>query len=382
MGWLTAEEALALLGTKQQTLYANVSRGRIQAKPDPTDIRRSLYRSEDIERLAKRSVGRRKTNDVAAEAIHWGAPVLETSISTIIEGRLSYRGQDAAILSQHASLEEIAALLWREQHIDWQQPSSERCESLPKTISTLERAFIAIAQRAALDMPSTGRTLKVLKHEANDVMQTLIAAVLNDAPEGCSRTLHERIAEHWDCPHAADTIRRALVLLADHELNASTFATRVAASTGAPLSAALLAGLATLTGPLHGRAYIAISQLVAQTRVSGAEAAISALLQQGLPVPAFGHPLYPQGDIRALTLLAELDISAPYVALFETGERITGEKPNIDFALSAIAGDNALPADAPLLLFMLARAIGWMAHALEQIETGSLIRPRAHFFLQ
>ena len=69
MSWLTAEQALHLLGTKSQTLYANVSRGRIRAKPDPADTRRSLYFADDVKRLATRHAGRRKTEAVAHEAI-------------------------------------------------------------------------------------------------------------------------------------------------------------------------------------------------------------------------------------------------------------------------------------------------------------------------
>ena len=100
MSWLTAEQALNLLGTKSQTLYANVSRGRIRAKPDPADTRRSLYLTDDVKRLAARHAGRRKTEAVAADAIQWGDPVLPSALSTVSEGRLFYRGQDAAKLAE------------------------------------------------------------------------------------------------------------------------------------------------------------------------------------------------------------------------------------------------------------------------------------------
>ncbi|MBR7559170.1 citrate synthase, partial [Mycobacterium tuberculosis] len=93
-------------------LYANVSRGRIQAKPDPQDPRRSLYKSEDVKRLAGRKAGRRTVANVAAEAIGWGDPVLPSSISTIADGRLWYRGRDASVLAATSTLEEVAALLW------------------------------------------------------------------------------------------------------------------------------------------------------------------------------------------------------------------------------------------------------------------------------
>src|SRR6476659_6751912 len=104
--WLSAAEALRRLNVKPQTLYANVSRGRIRAKADPADPRRSLYSRDDIDRLARRSTGRPRTDVVAAEAISWGDPVLPSAISTVARGRLWYRGRDAVALAQNATLEE------------------------------------------------------------------------------------------------------------------------------------------------------------------------------------------------------------------------------------------------------------------------------------
>src|SRR5271168_1669917 len=100
MAWMTGAEALALLGVRPQTLYANVSRGRIRAKPDPKNSRRSLYNNEDVKRLASRRAGRRPAASVAAAAIAWGDPVLASGISTIEKGRLWYRGRDAVALSE------------------------------------------------------------------------------------------------------------------------------------------------------------------------------------------------------------------------------------------------------------------------------------------
>jgi citrate synthase len=88
MKWFSADEALALLGGLRQTLYANVSRGRIRARPDPKDSRRSLYHGEDVKRLAGRRAGRRTVEAVAAKAIGWGDPVLASGISTVADGRL------------------------------------------------------------------------------------------------------------------------------------------------------------------------------------------------------------------------------------------------------------------------------------------------------
>lgn len=373
MSWLTTEEALTELGTKPQTLYANVSRGRIRAKPDPRDPRRSLYSSEDVTRLAERHAGRRRAETVAAQTIRWGDPILTSSISTIADGRLYYRGEDAVGLAASASLEDVAQLLWASARI---VPAAGSAAPAPAG-SPLEAAFRALGHLAATDLPMQGRAPTALCRDATAVLGALADALIGGRPS--DGPLHLRLAHAWGRPEAADLLRQALVLLADHELNASTFAARVAASTGASVSASVLAGLATLTGPLHGSAALGARALADIASNVGAEAAVRQYLAQGRPLPAFGHQLYPDGDCRAVALLAGFELSAPFARLRDIAERTTGNAPNVDFALAALTAAYGLPADAPLTLFALARSTGWIAHALEQHATGSLIRPRAHY---
>src|SRR5579863_2990477 len=109
--WVSAEEALRRLRVRPQTLYAYVSRGRVRAEPDPAAPRRSRYRMSDVAALAERKGRGRKAADVAVGAIAWGEPVLASAITTVRDGRLYYRGQDAARLSRTATLEEVARLL-------------------------------------------------------------------------------------------------------------------------------------------------------------------------------------------------------------------------------------------------------------------------------
>ena len=366
--WIDAREALERLGSKPQTLYANVSRGRIGARADPADSRRSLYRAADVDRLAARRRGRRSAETVARDAVSWGDPVLPSAISTIADGRLWYRGQDAARLSRSACLEEVAALLW-----EADPPALARASAVRG--GTFAAALRALADRAGYDPPSHGRSSAVLKREAGEVLQ-LLATVLAGAGNG---PLHERLARKWRRPAAADHLRRALVLLADHELNASTFAVRVVISTGASLAAGVLGGLVALGGPLHGDASAGIFALAERADAIGAEAATRECLEQGRPLPAFGHPLYPAGDPRAAELLAATGMPARYAALAAVAEPLVGEAPNVDFALAALAETHELPREAPLALFALARATGWLAHALEQAAAGRLIRPRARY---
>jgi citrate synthase len=367
MAWLTSEQALAALGTKPQSLYASVSRGRIRVRPDPADSRRRLYDGDDIERLAGRPAGRRRSANVAADAIRWGDPVLPSTITSMIDGRLYYRGRDAIALADTASLEDVAALLWQTGSVRFAAPTMR----LPRAPSPLARGLIVLAERAATDAPLTGRTAPELQQEMPLLVGTL--AVAFGAPLA-ETPLHRRLAAAWRRPEAAGLLRRALVLLADHELNASTFAARIAASTSAPLAATLLAGLATLTGPRHGGAPAAIASRVALLHRDGAHT-----LTAERPLPGFGHRLYPAGDPRAAALLDGLALPPAYAAYLAIGSDLTGEAPNVDFALAALAATCDLPPDAPLLLFGLARSVGWLAHALEQHLTGTLFRPRAHY---
>jgi citrate synthase len=370
MAWLTAEQALEKLGTKPQTLYANVSRGRIRARPDTADSRRSLYHAEDVARLAERHAGRRKAETVAAEAIDWGNPVMPSSISTIIGGSLYYRGKNATDLAAEETLEQTAAWLWETASVAVRPSPRDR---QPPSIT---QAFVALAARVTGDLPSLGRAPGALKAEACSILSTVADAL---APGTDGTPLHQRLAACWGRADAADPIRRALVLMADHELNASTFAARVTVSSGASLSAAVLSGLAALTGPLHGGAWRGVTSLAAGARRIGAAEAIRRALAEASPLAAFGHPLYPGGDVRAQALLSHVEMPQHYAELAAAGEEMVGEKVNVDFALSAMAAAFDLPDDAPLVIFALARSVGWLAHAMEQAGSGHLIRPRARY---
>ncbi|SEK74045.1 citrate synthase [Variovorax sp. YR750] len=374
--WLPAAEALELMQVRPQTLYASVSRGRIRAKPDAADPRRSLYHRDDVQRIAARARGRRSSETVASEAIQWGEPVLASAVSTVAEGRLLYRGQDACVLAGHATLEDVAGLLWASPSPRFAASSAV---TLPATqAAPLQAGLLALASRAATDLPSRGRSRSVLQAEAADAIGALADALLGAAPAR-EVPLHMRLASAWRRPRAADDLRRALVLLADHELNASTFAARVTASTGASVSACLLTGLSTLTGPLHGGASAAVQALMRSAAAIGAEAAVREWLAHDRPLAAFGHPLYPQGDARCRALLANIELPPAFGELRDIGEKLLGDAVNIDFALAALAAVHRLPAGAPLTLFALARTVGWTAHVLEQQATGQLIRPRARY---
>jgi citrate synthase len=307
---------------------------------------------------------------VAAESIAWGEPVLPTAISTVADGHFYIRGEDVAELAKTATLEDMAALLW-----STAAPIAFDTMTTSGSDAGLIACYRQVAELAATQMPPIGRAHSVLIKDATLVV-SLIASAITGARSG---PVHERLAAQWQRPEAADALRCALVLLSEHELNASTFAARVTASTGAPLAAAVLAGLAALSGPLHGTASLSMGALIRDAKRYGVEPAVSSLLRQGRPLPCFGHRLYPDHDVRAPALFATFAVPKLFAELAEVGENLSGEKPNIDFALSALVAAHDLPDDAPLQIFALARCVGWLAHALEQIETGALIRPRARY---
>ena len=373
--WLTRDEALKLLKIRPQTLYAYVSRGRIGMRPDPDDPRRSLYRAADIGGLTRRRERGKRPAAIAASTIAWGEPIITTTISTVRNGRLYYRGRDAAEFAQSATLEATAALLW-----DSSGPVRFRLNRhRPQGRGTARaRAFVALAAAAAEGHPTHGRLPAVLREEAPSVVAevavALGASATSDAP------VHMRLAAAWKKDRGtADLIRRALVLHADQELNSSTFAARVAASTGASLAACVLSGFSTLSGPLHGDATLRIRSLMDDVARTDARTVIATHLASGVAIPGFGHPLYLEGDPRARALVEAFDPPRPFERMIGLVKAATGQRPNLDFALLAMSERCQLPLEAAFSLFALGRCIGWLAHIIEQVATGQLIRPRARY---
>jgi len=360
------------LRVRPQTLYAYVSRGRLRAEPEPADPRRSRYRASDVAALAERQGRGRKAADVARAAIAWGEPVLTSAITTIQDGELFYRGRNVRDLARVETLESVARLL----RGGLGDPPSA-VQKAPTGRSAKARAFAALALRVGSDGPAAGRAAEDLAGEAAELLDLMAAALLGEEEEG---PLHERVGRAWRAPREAwDLLRQALVLLADHELNTSAFAARVAASTGSSLAASLLAGLSALSGPRHGGAAEDVEAFAAAVAKNGPAKAIAAWQALRGYAPGFGHALYPDGDPRAAVLLEAFEAPAPLMAARRAVEEETGRLANIDFALAALRQALELPAEAPFVLFALARSAGWAAHAMEQLESGQLIRPRARY---
>lgn len=376
---MTQEEACGALGVRKQTLYAYVSRGRIEVRWDPEHASRKLYRASDVEALMKkREVGRaRKT--IAASTMAWGEPIINTHLSTVVRGRLYYRGRDAIEFARAATFEETAQWLWDCENAPAFATLHDAFADieLPHDASIRARAYASIALAAANAVPGSAMNLAHLKAEAARLVSRLASGFVDLADN--DNALHERIAKAWRCEAHAGLLRQALVLLADQELTTSAFAARVAASTGASLGACMLAGLAALSGPLHGDAVLRVQALLREASEQGVEQAVTRWKADRGPLPGFGHTLYPQGDPRAAALLAAFDAPEAVRALIDHVRASDGLAPTIDIALAALAVRCAWPHDAVFALFAIGRSVGWMAHAIEQIVSGTLLRPRANY---
>ena len=366
--WIDRDEALARLKVKPQTLYAYVSRGRIRVDRDPSDSRRGLYSADDIAEISVRKARGRKPAVIAASSLDWGEPAIPTRLSTVHRGKLYYCGKDAMALAQSATLEQVGALLWGTMQPPVFTSPTGMGDSDP---------FLVLAMLAATGQPILGRSTDHLAKDAASIVAHLALAC--GAASGCG-AIHERLAQGWGCdPAAFDRIRQALVAMADHDLNASTFAARVAASTGASLPACLLAGLCTLAGPRHGGAGEALQHLLIDAQHHGPEPAIRRWLEHDRMLPGFGHNLYPDGDPRAAMMLAGITPPHDLQALADAVLALTGLKPNCDFALAVMTRALRLPEGAPFRIFLLGRAVGWCAHVIEQNRDGTLIRPRGRY---
>jgi citrate synthase len=387
--WITAAEAVRLLGVSRATLYAYVSRRFVRSAPAPGRSRERRYSREDVERLRRRTEERKDPAKAAGRALHWGMPILESRITLIADGRFYYRGSDACDLARRASLEEVASLIWTGAfdadifatplHV---VAGGRSVEGLP---------FITRAQ-AMLPLVSARDPL-ALDLRPRSVAQTgwrivnLLASVAAESSD-IEETIDATLQKHWapNDARATDVLRAALILCADHELNVSSFTARCVASAGSNPYSVALAGLAAIEGTKHGGVSARVETMLEQLRRSrDLKKALADRLRRGEPVDGFGHPLYPDGDPRAtllLEMLAERGSSKELTFAMKVAkecEQLIGEKPTVDFALVTLARTLKLPPGSPLALFAIGRTIGWIAHAIEQYEDGSMIRPRASY---
>lgn len=393
--WLTSRQACERLGVRPQTLYAYVSRGLL------TSVRhdgRSRYDPEEVAALASRTARGRRPGRFEV--------TIDTEITRIERrGRLSYRGVAIPDLVGRWSYERTAAWLWTgvdrgEPERPWgADPGRVRVAvaaqaALPSTAGPGARLRVALAALGAtptrtgdqISLPGAGSDRQFDPRgpeAARTLIATLVAALplVGPAPTGARRgsvaaQLWARVSPRPAGPAAVALLDATLVALADHELATSTLGVRVATSTGADLEAALLAGLATLSGPLHGAAAEPVRAVLADARRRGAPAAVDAAVAAGW-VPGVGHAVYEEVDPRTDLLLALLPARSVAPAVSAELDRRGLVPRNVDLALGAVLDAGAMVDGAAEVVFAVARTAGWIAHAREEARHRLRYRARA-----
>lgn len=377
---LTAPEAAAELGIGVASLYAYVSRGMIRSEPQP-GARSKLYSAEDVRALKGRVAGGTPERHGASG---FGQEPIETALTLIRDERLFYRGVDVETLARHARLEAVASLLWDTGDADpFAATAAFRTVAVPEPGGIVGRLLVGLARAAETDLAGYAPGPASIARTGARILRQMVH-VATAAPPGPDQPIHTALAKAWNAP--AEPIRRALVLMADHELAASTLAVRVTASTGASPWRAVTAGLVTLDGPRHGGMSDRVATLFDTIGDADPERALAARLKAGEALPGFGHPLYRGEDPRS-RLLVEAVRALPEAArtvargdaIAAAAERLTGRHPNLDFGLVVATRALALPVEAPITLFAIARTVGWIGHVIEQAAVGKLIRIRANY---
>jgi citrate synthase len=408
--WLSAEEAAQRLDVKPATLYAYVSRGVLSRRR--TAGGRSLFDPAEVDRLRRRGGSRQSTG--GAEV------VIRSAITALGPDRPFYRGRDATELAGWASFEAIAGWLWTgdpdhlaappDGNVDWSTTADAVAAAraaqsgLPADVLALERLQVIAAALGATDpmrnnldpaaVVGTGRRLiagmiaglpgpdHTPRYPGDDIASRLCAKLAPDA--ATSRLAGTALV---------DAVRTALVLLADHELAASTLAVRVAASVRADPYSAILAGLGTLSGPLHGAASLGAESLLAEaTGPDQVPELIGLRLRRGDRIPGFGHAVYRPTDARAGVLLDRIraavasstssqtvggQVLAVADAVLAEAARRGVPAPNVDVAVAVLTRSAGMPVGSGEAIFAVARTAGWLAHAMEEYQQRTPLRLRA-----
>lgn len=422
MQMVTAAEAADTLGVKLGTLYAYVSRGWLKSYRRRIG-RQALYRRSDIEALRgviapERGRRGRSLPDASSwvtvaqpKSVEEGAPgviVAESAVSSIIDGRLAYRGYPIEQVVENASFEDVCLLLWSGEIAPVEAVAELQAEiANAETPVQVASALEAVGEdsppllRLAAIMPALAAWEHLEGPRSPLERAKLIVSCLPLALP--RRSGHDRVradrgmaarllatvagtrADDWEI----EALDRVLVACAEHELNASTFAARVVASTGADLFASVLAALCSLSGPIHGGACDRIEDMFARI-ATGAKVAdsLDAIAKENRLPPGFGHAIYPNGDPRAALLRRHAAAIAHHKGgrFLETALKIEEAvwkrarlRPNLDFYLTVSVRMMGFPRGLAAAIFGVGRSAGWIAHALEQYADNRLIRPRMRY---
>jgi citrate synthase len=389
---IDAAEAARRLGVKPATLYAYVSRGVLRRRPG-SDGRRSMFDAAEVDVLARRGRPRR-----AAET----ELVVESAVTALVGDRPYYRGRDVLALAGTTRYEQVAAWLWTGEPDAFTDPVPpwrmapdtlasvrDAQRGLPADLLPLDRMPVIVTVLAGLD-PLRFHLDPPAVIAAG---QTIVAGLVEGLPVpdgGTQRdgSVADRLWSRLTCrppDGLLDVLEATLVLLADHELAASTLAARVAASVRADPYAVVLAGLGVLSGPLHGGASLAAERMLAEVRdPSDAARVIGERLRRGDRIPGLGHLVYTGADGRGGRLMELLRAAVPGHERLAAAEAVIAEAgrrklpaPNIDLAVACLALVADMVPGAGAAIAAVARTAGWLAHGMEEYARGRMLRPRA-----
>lgn len=389
-GRLTTSEAAERLGVKPETLYAYVSRGMIERRPTPGGV--STFAARDVEALARAGRRTRRLPPL----------VFPSSLTLIADGRLSYRGADAAEIARSHRFEEVAEWLWTG---DW--PASTRW---PFDVEALDDVVAAQARLSDAALPiDRFRVVAAVvgaehRHDrrpdqAVAEARRLIRLLVHGLPRADRRdarrvepvrsvaeVLWTRLTRLPRTPERVAVLDLVLGLLADHELASSTLAARLAAMVRAEVPEVVGAGLNVLAGRLHGGASVPIEELFRDAARVGTSAALADRSLGAGRLEGFGHELYPDGDPRAAAILerlADLDPPGDRLAvvedLLDAVAHAGVPPPSVDVALAAVTFCTDMPPGSGEAVFALARCAGWIAHAIEQYDQPTFMRARVDY---
>jgi citrate synthase len=335
------------------------------------------------------------------------------------EGILSYRGYNIHTLAQSATFEETIWLLWKgwlpkKDELDGLKAALFANYGLPQQVTDFLKANLKAGPmdvlRTAVSMLSLAdpAEAKDMSPEANQRKATKLMSQTSSIVSsfGRLRTGQDVLAPDSSLSFAGnflycltgkrpDSIMEhvfdvALILHADHELNASTFAARVTAATLSDIYSAVTSGIGALKGPLHGGANEEVIRMLLEVGTSDkAVERVHEMFAKKIKIPGFGHRVYRTDDPRATHLRRmseELGKSTGHEDLYlmssRVEETVKGEKklnPNVDFYSASAYYSLGIPIDLYTSIFAVSRMSGWTAHVLEQYHNNRLIRPRAEY---
>jgi citrate synthase len=383
--YLSATEAAAFLGVTKPTLYAYVSRGLVRSQPG-ANSRVRTYNRLDLEQLRTRKRIRNRPQAEVAAALHWGAPLLDSSLTLITNDCLYYRGSSALELALSRSFWEVACWFWSGQWETIPVPARSDLRRQKRTSDPFHLQQSWLIERSHSDPLGYQLTMPFAGEAGTSIVRQFLAFLTGSADPSVDQAASE-LAASWcrRSSRAERVLNAVLILTLDHEINVSSFTSRVVASAGSNLYEVVNAAMCAFSGSRHGRTSERAEQFLRELEdAASARPVVHGRLRSGEEIPGFGHPLYPGGDPRArliLQLLAE-DFPEEFAKIqrrIKDSERLLRKSANVDLALAVVSKVLALPVHSGFHLFALGRTVGWIAHAVEQQQSREFIRPRARY---